>query len=81
MKILIIGSGLMSRAIAYDLSKHLTCENITVLDKNKNALQSVNTLFEKGTINFHLLNIEKSAHIKHYLKNFIWNFTIFYIII
>ncbi|UCF12913.1 MAG: saccharopine dehydrogenase NADP-binding domain-containing protein [Thermoplasmatales archaeon] len=70
MKFLVLGAGMMGRAIAYDLSKHLKFDNIEVADKEKKTIQSTKKFLEKKEINFHTLNIEKTNDVKKNFQNY-----------
>jgi len=40
MKILVLGAGMMGRAIAYDLNKYSNFKDITIADEDKQTIQS-----------------------------------------
>ena len=46
MKILVLGAGMMGRAIAYDLNKFSNFEHITIVDRNKQAIKSAEKFLE-----------------------------------
>ena len=70
MESLIIGAGLMGRAIAYDLCKFSNFENISIIDKDKKTLSSAEQFLQNKDVNFNLINLEKSEDIKnHFQKN------------
>ena len=58
MKILVLGAGMMGRAIAYDLNKFSNFEHITIVDKNKQIIKSAEKFLEGKEINFHSLDID-----------------------
>jgi len=70
MKILVLGSGMMGRAIAYDLCKHSNFDNIAVADKDKKAIQSAEKFLERENIDFHTLDIEKTNVVKKHFQNY-----------
>jgi len=70
MRILILGAGMMGRAIAYDLCNHSNFENITIADKDRKTLQSAKKFLEKGEVNFDIINIEKTQDVKKYFQDY-----------
>ena len=70
MKILVLGAGMMGRAIAYDLCKHSNFGNIGIADKDKKIIQSTKKFLELENIDFHTLNIEKTNDVKKYFQNY-----------
>lgn len=70
MRIVVLGSGMMGRAIAYDLSNYSNFENITVTDRDKKVLKSVEDDLKNQEINYDILNVEKKDNVKQYFKNF-----------
>lgn len=69
MRILILGAGMMGRAIAYDLCNHSNFESITIADKDRKTLQSAEKFLEKGEVNFDILDIEKTEDVKKYFQD------------
>ena len=70
MKILVLGAGMMGRAIAYDLCKHSNFDNIAVADKDKKTIQSAEKFLERENIDFHILDIEKTNVVKKNFQNY-----------
>ena len=70
MKILVLGSGMMGRAIAYDLYKHSNFDNITIADKDKKTIQSAEKFLERENIDFHTLDVEKTNDVKKHFQNY-----------
>ena len=70
MKILVLGSGMMGRAIAYDLFKHSNFDVITIADKDKKTLQSAEKFLGKSKINYDTLDIDKIENVKKYFQNY-----------
>jgi len=68
MKVLVIGAGLMGRAIAFDLSKFSNFQKITVVDKDEKALNSAKTFLKNKKINFEKLDIENKKNVKKYFQ-------------
>jgi len=70
MDIIVLGAGMMGRAIAYDLCKHSNFDNVTVADKDRKTIVSAEKFLEKKEINFDIINLEKSDDItKQFQKN------------
>ena len=69
MKILVIGSGMMGRAIAHDLCKHSNFDNITIADKDDETLQSAKKFLEGKNIGFVNLNVKDANEIKKHFQN------------
>ena len=59
MRVLVLGSGMMGRAIAYDLRKYSNFEDITIVDKDKKSLQSAERFLDGKGISFDILDVEK----------------------
>ena len=70
MKIIIIGSGLMGRAIAYDLCRHSKFDSTAVADRGKKTIQSTKKFLEREEIDFHTLDIEKTNDVKKNFQNY-----------
>jgi lysine 6-dehydrogenase len=70
MRILVLGAGMMGRAIAYDLSKYSNFDNITLVDNNRKTLQSAEKFLEKKPINFDILDIKKRKDVTNYFQNY-----------
>jgi lysine 6-dehydrogenase len=69
MNIIVIGSGLMGRAIAHDLCKHSNFDNITIADKDDETLQSAESFLEGNNIDFVGLNVEDTNEVKKHFQN------------
>jgi len=70
MKVAILGSGMMGRAIAYDLSKYSDFEAIAIADKDRKTLQTAKKFLKNQDINYKVLNVEKSTELKEFFKKF-----------
>jgi lysine 6-dehydrogenase len=64
MKVMVLGAGMMGRAIAYDLSKHSNFEEIIVVDKDKATLKSAEKFLENQDVSFDILDVENKDDIK-----------------
>jgi len=68
MKIVILGSGLMGRGIAFDLIKNSDFKDITIVDNYKNNLEETKLLLSDSKINYLLANINQEKTIKEIFK-------------
>jgi len=69
MNIVVIGSGMMGKAITYDLSKFSNFDKITLIDINKQNLQSAKKFLKGKNIEYLQLDIKKDIKIKKVFKN------------
>ena len=69
MNILVIGSGMMGRAIAYDLGTHSNFNNITIVDKDNETLQYAENFLQGKNINFANINVEDTTEVKKNFQN------------
>ena len=69
MKILILGSGMMGRAIAYDLSKFSNFNNVTVADRDKQTIQSAERFLDGKNIDFINMDVEDTKDVKNHFQN------------
>lgn len=70
MKIIVLGSGMMGRAIAYDLLKYSNFDNIAVADKDKKTMQSTKDFLNEKEVDFHILDVERIDDVKKYFKEY-----------
>jgi len=70
MKIIVLGSGMMGSAIAYDLSKYSNFKEIVIADKNKKTLDSAKKFLKDKEIKYIHLNVEDSSELKKQFRNF-----------
>jgi len=68
MEITVLGTGMMGRAVAFDLEKHSNFRKITVVDKDERTLQSAKIFLKDKKIDFALLNINDSKDVKKHFK-------------
>ena len=79
MDILVLGAGMMGRAIAFDLCKYSDFNEIAISDIDNQILQFAEKFLKKQEINFLKLDLDKTNLVKKYFKNFdvviisIWN--------
>ena len=70
MKIIILGSGMMGRALAYDLYKYSKFESITITDNDKETLQSAKKSLNLSELDFQTLNVEKTNDVRKCFQEF-----------
>ena len=70
MKIIVLGSGMMGLALAYDLSKFSNFEDITLADRDKKKLDSTKVFLKNGNINYKILNVDNSSELKKQFKKY-----------
>jgi lysine 6-dehydrogenase len=70
MNIVILGSGMMGKAIAFDLCKFSYFNEITIIDKNIQALSSAKKFLNREKINFLEMNVEKTDEIRNLFQNY-----------
>jgi len=68
MKIIVLGAGMMGRAIAFDLCKYSNFESITVTDKDRKTLDFTENFLDYPEINYDILNIEKINDVRRYFE-------------
>ncbi len=68
MKIVVLGAGMMGKALAYDLIKYSNFDNVAIADKDKNTLQSTKKFLNK--IDIHNINIEKSNNVRALFRKY-----------
>lgn len=69
MNILVIGSGMMGRAIAHDLCKHSNFDTITIADKDDETLRSAENFLEGNNIDFASFNVKDTNEVKKHFQN------------
>jgi len=70
MEILVLGAGLMGRAIAFDLYNYSNFDEIVIADKDKKNLELTKKFLKTKEIKYLKLDIEKTKNLKKYFKNF-----------
>ena len=70
MNMIVIGAGMIGRAISYDLLKYSNFENITIIDKDKKNLELVKFFLKKYKLNYCLLDLNNKKELqKQFQKN------------
>lgn len=64
MKMLILGAGMMGRAIAFDINKYSKSTNIQIADKDPNAIQTTKEFLRNKNIKYTKINLNKTNLIK-----------------
>lgn len=70
MKVVILGSGMMGRAIAYDLSKYSDFEVITIADRDRKTLQSAKKFLKQQDLHYKILNAKKLEELKDFFRKY-----------
>lgn len=70
MKAIVIGAGMMGRAIVHDLYEHSKLDSIAIADKDRKTLQAAEGFFNKKEIDYLTLDLEKTDALKKTLKNY-----------
>ncbi len=68
MKVLVIGAGLMGRAIAYDLDRFSNFDKILLGDKDIQTRDSAKKFLKDTNVDVIPINVEKTNHLRNYLK-------------
>jgi lysine 6-dehydrogenase len=69
MNVLILGAGMMGRAIAYDLAQHAAFDHITLTDKNTRTLKDARVLLKHTTVDLKPLDITNRTQLHRAFKN------------
>jgi lysine 6-dehydrogenase len=70
MNIIVLGSGMMGQAIAYDLSKFSNFDNITIADNNKETLEYTKKIFKNKKFIFQTLDLDKPKDVNQCLQGY-----------
>ena len=70
MKVIVLGSGMMGTALAFDLSEYSNFDEITIADRDRKTLESAKKFLKDKKINYKILNIEKSTKLKENFQKF-----------
>ncbi len=70
MKIIVLGAGMMGKALAYDLSKYSNFDSIAIADRDKKKLQYIIEITNAGNIKSQYVNIERTKDIKRLFLNY-----------
>lgn len=70
MDILVLGAGMMGRAVAFDLATFSKFEKITISDKDKETLESAKKFLVGKKVNYELLDVGAEEKIKDSFKKY-----------
>jgi lysine 6-dehydrogenase len=70
LNIIVLGSGMMGRAIAYDLLKYSNFDSIAVADKDRKTMKSAKEFLNNKKIDFLTLDVEKTNEVKKYFQKY-----------
>lgn len=70
MKILVLGAGMMGRAIAFDLYNYSNFDEIVIADKVKQNLGSAKKFLKVNEIKYLRLDVEKTKNLKKHFREF-----------
>ncbi|MBN2066654.1 MAG: saccharopine dehydrogenase NADP-binding domain-containing protein [Candidatus Thermoplasmatota archaeon] len=70
MNALVLGAGMMGRAIAYDLAKHSQFDTIALTDNDNTTLASAEQFLKNLSIEFDILDINNREKVKTYFKEY-----------
>ena len=70
MKILVLGAGMMGRAIAYDLSEFSKFDKITIADKDENAIDDSKQFLKNKEISYETLDVENLTEVKEIFQKY-----------
>ena len=69
MKIIVLGSGMMGRSIAFDLCKYSNFDGITLADRDKKTIQSAKSFLKNKNIDFSNIDINVTNDVKKHFQN------------
>jgi lysine 6-dehydrogenase len=64
MNVLVLGSGMMGRAIAFDLSSFSNFDSVTILDNDKKTLEAAKEFLKNKKINFGKIDVKSLTQVK-----------------
>jgi len=70
MDILVLGAGLMGRAIAFDLASFSNFKKITVVDKDKTSLESAEKFLKNQKVDFDNLDVKNLDNVKKFFQRY-----------
>lgn len=69
MDVMVLGAGMMGRAITFDLTRHSNFDNITVADKDKQKIQMTLNFLRDKNIGSVTLDVGEKEKVKKHFKN------------
>ena len=70
MKIVVLGAGMMGRAIAHDLCKYSNFDSVAIADRDRKTLQSAEKFLKGKKIDFLTLDVNKTNDVKKLFQNY-----------
>ena len=70
MKIIVLGAGMMGRAIAYDLCKFSNFDSVMIADRDRQTLKSAEKFLKGKKIDPLTLDVEKTNDVKKLFQNY-----------
>ena len=70
MKIVVLGAGMMGKALTYDLKKYSNFDIVAIADKDKNTIQSTKKSLNEYEIDIHNVDIEKSNNVRNLFRKY-----------
>ena len=70
MKIIVLGAGMMGRAIAYDLCKFSNFDSVIIADRDRQTLKSAEKFLKGKKIDPLTLDVEKTNDVKKLFQNY-----------
>jgi len=70
LKVLILGAGMMGRAIAFDLASFSKFNTITISDKDKKTLDSAKIFLKNKQVKYEVLDITNKEKVKEIFKKY-----------
>jgi lysine 6-dehydrogenase len=70
MDILILGAGMMGRAVAFDLATFSKFDKITIFDKDKKTLESAKNFLKDKKINYEILDVGDEEKVKENFRKY-----------
>ncbi len=68
MKAIVLGAGMMGRAIAYDLQKYSNFDSIAIADKDKKTINDAKNFFKKQVFDYRIIDAGKTTDLKKHFK-------------
>ena len=69
MDVIILGAGMMGRAITYDLCNYSNFDRITLADNDSQTMDSAQSFLKGKTVNFASINVEDTDDVKKHFQH------------
>lgn len=70
MNVLVLGAGLMGRAIAFDLDRFSSFKKITIVDKDEKMLESAEIFLKNKKVEFGVLDVKNHEDVKTFFQEY-----------